>query len=296
MSNPLLIRGGTVVTAEGQHLADVLIRDERIAAVGPSLAAEPNATVLDADGCLVMPGLVDAHVHFALNTGIFRTDDDFGIGTRSAACGGVTTVVDFATQLAGMRPIEAVAQRMAEADPLVHIDYALHCMITDFPVYHEPSIADLVRVGVPSIKVYTTYRPNYYCDDAKLVRIMRAAAEASALVMVHAENDSLVSEATQTLVNLGRTGLQYHSLARPALPVPGAGGRGQPVCRPLFDAGHGSPDPQGAAGRTGRHRRDLSPVFTLFRLCLRRLAPGVVYHAATHSGRGASSTVVAGRR
>ena len=213
----LLIRGGTVVTAEGQQAADVLIRDGRVAAVGPNLPVKTDDTVLDAAGCLVLPGLVDAHVHLALDTGIYRTDDDFGIGTRSAACGGVTTIVDFATQLTGMRPIEAVAQRMAEADPLVHIDYALHCMITDFPVHAEPSLADLVRVGVPSVKVYTTYRPNYYADDAKLLRIMRAAAEADALVMVHAENDAIVSEATQALVAAGRTRLAYHAVARPAI-------------------------------------------------------------------------------
>jgi len=145
----LIIKNGTVVTAEGRQQADVLIRDGRVAAVGPNLPVEAGDGVLDAAGCLVLPGLVDAHVHLALDTGIYRTDDDFGIGTRSAACGGVTTIVDFATQLAGMRPVEAVAGRMAEADPLVHIDYALHCMITDFPVGAEPSLADLVAAGVP---------------------------------------------------------------------------------------------------------------------------------------------------
>lgn len=217
MSDRLLIQGGTVVTATGQARADVLIEDERIGAVGPGLAALPGDRVVDAAGCYVMPGLVDAHVHFALDTGIFQTDDDFGIGTRSAACGGVTTVVDFATQLAGQTPAEAVALRRAEADPLVHIDYALHCMITDFPIDAEPSIADLVAAGVPSVKVYTTYRPNYFCDDAKLLRIMRASAAAGALVMVHAENDPIVSEAGQALIDAGRTSLAYHGAARPPL-------------------------------------------------------------------------------
>ncbi len=215
--NGLLIRGGTVVTADGRASGDVLIRDEKIVAVGADIAPEAGETVVDAAGCLVMPGLVDAHVHMALDTGIYRTDDDFGIGTRSAAAGGVTTIVDFATQLAGQTPVEAVRLRQQEADPLVYIDYGLHCMITDFPVGAEPSLADLVAMGVPSVKVYTTYRPNYFADDAKLLRIMRAAGEAKALVMVHAENDPLVTEATETLVAAGRTGLQYHAVARPAL-------------------------------------------------------------------------------
>lgn len=205
------------MTADGRARADVLIRDEKIVAVAPELAADGGDRVLDAGECLVMPGLVDAHVHMALDTGIYRTDDDFAIGTRSAAAGGVTTIVDFATQLAGQTPVEAVRLRQQEADPLVYIDYGLHCMITDFPIGREPSLADLVAAGVPSVKVYTTYRPNYFCDDAKLLRIMRAASNANALVMVHAENDPLVTEATETLVAAGRTGLQYHAVARPAL-------------------------------------------------------------------------------
>lgn len=217
MTNRLLIKGGTVVTESGRQRADVFIRDERVVAVGPDLMVDADTQVLDAAGCLVLPGLVDAHVHFALDTGIFQTDDDFAIGTRSAACGGVTTIVDFATQLQGQSPVEAVRRRRAEADPLVHIDYALHCMITDFPVDAAPSLVDLVRIGVPSVKVYTTYRPNYYCDDAKLLRIMSAAAEAGALVMVHAENDAIVSEASATLVSQGRTALAYHGVARPAV-------------------------------------------------------------------------------
>ncbi len=217
MSDRLLVRGGTVVTVEGRTQADVLIEAGRIAAVASYLQPLPGERVVEAQGCYVMPGLVDAHVHFALDTGIYRTDDDFGIGTRSAACGGVTTVVDFATQLAGQTPAEAVALRQAEADPLVHIDYALHCMVTDFPLGAEPSIADLVAAGVPSVKVYTTYRPNYFCDDARLLRIMRASAEAGALVMVHAENDPLVSEAGQALIQAGRTSLAYHGAARPPL-------------------------------------------------------------------------------
>ncbi len=217
MSDRLLVRGGTVVTAEGRARADVLIEAGRVAAVGGDLQPLAGDHVVAAQGCYVMPGLVDAHVHFALDTGIYRTDDDFGIGTRSAACGGVTTVVDFATQLAGQTPAEAVALRRAEADPLVHIDYALHCMVTDFPLGAEPSLADLVAAGAPSVKVYTTYRPNYFCDDARLLRIMRASAEAGALVMVHAENDPIVSEAGQALIDAGRTGLAYHGAARPPL-------------------------------------------------------------------------------
>ena len=215
MTDRLLVRGGTVVTAQGRAVADVLIENERVAHVAPDIQPGPGDTVVDAAGCYVLPGLVDAHVHFALDTGVFKTDDTFEIGTRSAACGGVTTIVDFATQLKGMTPVEAVAQRRAEADPQVCIDYALHCMVTDFPVGAEPSLADLVQAGAPSVKLYTTYRPNYFCDDAKMLRVMAAAAEAGALVMVHAENDPIVTEAAEALAVAGRTGLAFHGAARP---------------------------------------------------------------------------------
>lgn len=212
----MLIRNGTLVTAEGMLRADLRVEGERIAAVG-DLLPQPGETVLDAGGCFVLPGLVDPHVHIALDTGIYRTDDDWFIGTRAAAFGGVTTVIDFATQFRGQSLEEALEARLEEAREKAVVDYALHMMVTDLPPGREGALHRLVERGVAGIKLYTTYRPNYYADDATVLRLMRAAGAFGLMTMVHCENDALVSEATERLKAEGRTSLREHGRSRPPL-------------------------------------------------------------------------------
>ncbi len=217
MTHPqTIVKGGTIVTAESTFPGDVLIAGERIAAVGTDLPQAKNARVIDARGCIVLPGIIDAHTHIQLDTGIYKTPDDWLIGTTTAACGGVTTVIDFATQFPGQGLAEAVANRLEEARPAV-IDYGLHCMVTDLPPGGEGQLKELVELGVPSIKLYTTYRPNYFADDATILRLMQAAAQRGILTTVHCENDALVTAAAQALVAAGKTDLANHGRARPAL-------------------------------------------------------------------------------
>ena len=212
----LLIRGGTLVTPEGLVEADLLVQEERIKAVGRGLPTAHDTRVIEAEGCYVLPGVIDAHVHIALDTGIYKTPDDWFIGTRAAACGGVTTVVDFATQFPGQSLREAVEARLEEARDAV-IDYGFHVMVTDLPPGREGELADLVEMGTPSVKLYTTYRPNYYADDATILRLMEACAELGILPLVHCENDDLVTARTEALVAAGETGWRYHGRSRPAL-------------------------------------------------------------------------------
>jgi dihydropyrimidinase len=215
--NRILIRGGTLVTPDGCFPGDVAIEDESIVAVGAGLRMTEQFSVLDARGCIVLPGLIDCHTHIALDTGIYRTADDWEIGTRTAACGGVTTVIDYATQYQGQSLKQAVQNRRAEAENQACIDYGLHCMVTDLPRGREEELGDLIRMGVPSIKLYTTYRPNYYADDDLLLRMFRASASGGLLVTVHCENDALVTAATGDLVARGETSWRYHGRGRPAL-------------------------------------------------------------------------------
>jgi dihydropyrimidinase len=215
-SATLLIKGGTLVTPAGVVEADLLAQGERIKAIGRDLPAVHDTLVIDAVGCYVFPGVIDAHTHIALDTGIYRTPDDWFVGTRAAACGGVTTVVDFATQFPGQTLREAVEARLAEARDAV-IDYAFHVMVTDLGPGREGELADLVELGAPSVKLYTTYRPNYYADDATILRLMEACADLGLLPLVHCENDALVTAQTEALVAAGETGWRYHGRARPAL-------------------------------------------------------------------------------
>ncbi len=232
----LLIRNGILVTELETFSADILVEGERIAAIGQNLPAPADAEIIDAAGCYVLPGVIDPHVHIQLDTGVFRTADDWETGTATAALGGVTTVIDFATQFPHQTAKEGVAARhrevlgleTADLDQLAssppqtphppYIDYALHCMLTVLPDEDEELDAwmhDLKDAGVSAIKIYTTYRPNYYQNDAELLRSMRAAARADLVVMLHAENDAIVSDATQRLVAAGKTDLSYHGKARP---------------------------------------------------------------------------------
>lgn len=217
MAGRLIIRDGQVVTPAAVLSADVLVDRGRIAGVvEPGAVAWPGSRVIDARGCLVFPGVVDPHTHIQLDTGIYRTVDDWEIGTRTAAFGGVTTVLDFATQFPGMTFPEALDARLRECEPAL-IDYGLHMMVTDLP--RDPGAArrwleELRDLGVPSIKLYTTYRPNYYADDATLLHTFRAMP-GDMLAMIHCENDAMVTDATARLVAAGKTSWAYHGQGRP---------------------------------------------------------------------------------
>lgn len=220
MTQQLLIQNGTLITPQGEIEADLRIVDERIQSIGLELAAQPGEEVIDARGCVVLPGLVDPHTHIQLDTGIYKTPDDWAVGTRTAACGGVTTVIDFATQFPGQDVRQAVANRIDEVNDVAHIDFGLHVMLTELPesdAVLDGWMADLARLGTPAAKVYTTYRPNYYQSDDGLLRVFKAAARHGVVVMIHCENDDLVSAETARLVQANLTGLAYHGQARPSL-------------------------------------------------------------------------------
>jgi len=214
--SPLLVRGGTLVTAERMISADALIAEGKIQAIGTNLLLPETCRVIDAGGLLVLPGIIDAHTHIQLDTGLYQTADNWFEGSRAAAYGGITTVVDFATQFPGQSFEQALVDRLVESAPSV-IDYAFHMMITDLPPGQEDELGVLPELGIQSIKMYTTYRPTYYADDAKLLRWLEAAGRYGLVSLVHCENDALVTAQTESLVQSGRTGWAYHGSARPAL-------------------------------------------------------------------------------
>lgn len=216
-SQRLVIVNGRVVTSDRVIAADVVVDGERITGLVAPGSAPEAPRMIDASGCYVFPGIIDAHTHIMLDTGIYRTVDSWEAGTRAAAFGGVTTVIDFANQIIGS-PFEAALEaRRAEAAEAV-IDYAFHMVVLkpeSESAVLEASLRDLLNLGVTSIKLFTTYRPNYYVDDATILRIFQAMPPGM-IAMVHCENDSIVTDATQRLVAQGKTAWRYHAEARPA--------------------------------------------------------------------------------
>jgi dihydropyrimidinase len=231
----MLIRGATVVTADGERNADVLVRDGKVAEVREGIAGD--ADVIDATGLLALPGVVDPHTHLLLDTGTARTADDFESGSRSAAAGGVTTFLDFAPQQAGQRFAQALQSRRALIEGRSHIDYGIHLNIAHLPPGWEGDLAGLVEAGVTSAKIYTTYRGTiFYADDWTWYRLMERSGATGFLVQVHAENDAIVEGMSQQLVDEGKRSLKYHALARPGIAEAEAVGRGL-----IFSRATGSP-------------------------------------------------------
>lgn len=212
-----IIRNGTILSPQTSFQGDVLIEDETFTGISvPNAISWEDAQQIEASGCYILPGVVDAHTHIQLDTGVFQTDDDWKVGTKSAAYGGVTTVVDFATQFAGQSFREALDNRLAESQP-AYIDYSYHMMVTDLardPQRAARDLAELRDMGIPSIKLYTTYKPNYYADDALILHTLRAMPD-DMLALFHCENNDMVEDATARLVEEGKTGWRYHGQSRP---------------------------------------------------------------------------------
>jgi len=212
----LLVRGGTVVNPGGSLAADVLLDGETIAAVAPDL--DPTGhEVIDAGGALVIPGALDPHTHFDLPVGAVRSADDWSSGTAAAACGGTTTVVDFAG--AGREPPdEALRGWHAKADGRATIDYGFHLTVTEVPEDPADALARFrwfVDEGVTSVKLYLAYPERLMVDEATLRRALVASREAGVLVCVHAEGGLEAVRRTERVLASGETGPIGVTMARP---------------------------------------------------------------------------------
>jgi dihydropyrimidinase len=216
VTNGLLVRGGTVVSPRAQRRADVRCRDGKIVEICPDLNAD-GEEILDAGDALVLPGVVDPHVHFALEAAPHRTADDFDAGSAAALAGGVTTFIDFAHQHAGQTFESAIDARLLEAVSS-RADYTLHLIVTDISEGQLQEMPRLTQRGITSAKVYSTYRAaGFFCDDYTILRFMRCAAELGWVVMVHCENDAIVEGTRVEFLRAGKSAFRYHAASRPPL-------------------------------------------------------------------------------
>jgi dihydropyrimidinase len=211
-----LLRHGTVVNASGQQRADVQVDDERIVAVGADLP-DSGGRVIDATGRLLLPGGVDVHTHLDLPSGEIRTADDFASGTMAAACGGTTTVVDYATQERGGSLRQALDQWMARAAGHAAVDFGFHVCIADVRPEVEAEMAALVAEGVTSFKLFMAYPGRLMLGDGDIFRVLRRAADIGGLVCLHAENGSVIDVLVREALAAGRTEPVFHARTRPPL-------------------------------------------------------------------------------
>src|ERR1700745_376034 len=215
MSFDTIIRNGSVVTATDTYLADVAISNGKIAAIGANLPAENTSKILDASGKLVMPGGIDVHTHLDMPFGGTTSADDFETGTRAAAFGGTTTLIDFAIQYKGQSLRQAFDTWMGKASHKAVCDYAFHCIVTDVSGGQLSEMNDLVHEGVTSFKLFMAYPGVFMLDDGSIFKALQSTSKNGSIVCMHAENGSAIDVIVQQALAEGKRAPKYHALTRP---------------------------------------------------------------------------------
>ncbi len=209
-----LFKNGTIVTATETVEADVLVEDERVVLIGLSLEAEADRTI-DASGRYVMPGGIDPHTHMDLPFGGSFCSDDFATGTRAAAFGGTTTIVDFALQGTdeGLRPgLDLWLEKAGKS----YTDFGLHMIVKRIDDQVLKEMDELVGEGVTSFKLFMAYPGVFMLDDGSIFRAMQRAADSGALIMMHAENGGPIDVLVQQYLAEGKTDPMWHGRSRPS--------------------------------------------------------------------------------
>lgn len=209
----LLIKNGTIVTEKEMFRGDIAVKDGIIVSIGNDLSDIPCENVVDATGKLVLPGAIDAHTHLAMPFGGTVSADGYYAGTRAAACGGTTTVFDFALQDFDETMMDVIRRRDALAAPEAAVDYAFHIGVKDVHGDLLDSMKEAVDYGVPSFKVFMVY--DFGVTDGVFYRVLEKAKEIGALICVHAENNEMVNTLVDKYISEGKTDAWYHYLSRP---------------------------------------------------------------------------------
>jgi dihydropyrimidinase len=210
-----IIKNGTIVTAETTFKGDILVKGEKIKAIGQNLDTSKckDVEVIDARGKLVLPGAIDGHTHLAMPFGGTISADDYESGTRAAACGGTTTVFDFVLQDFGENLVDAVKRRDAICAPQATIDYAFHTGVKDLSGDLIDSLQESVKYGVSSFKVFMVY--DFGVTDGLFYQVLRKAKEVGALIGVHAENKEIINTLVSEFKAAGKLSAWYHYESRP---------------------------------------------------------------------------------
>ena len=213
-----LIRNGRVITASDDYVADVLMQGGVIHTIGRQIEVGEDVVVVDATGLYVLPGGVDTHVHLENVIGPTITCDTFASGTRAAAFGGTTTVVDFALQTATDSPLGAIARAQRSAESQVAVDFSLHVIVTRVDEQVLKDVRHAMHFeGVTSFKMFMAYPGVMMADDAAIFRMLRQVGADGGMVALHAENGTVIDLLIKEALEAGHTSPRYHALTRPAI-------------------------------------------------------------------------------
>jgi len=210
-----VVVNGRIVTATDTYWGDVAIQDGKIAAIGHGGLRENAARVIDASGKYVLPGGIDVHTHLDMPFGGTTSSDDFESGTRAAAFGGTTTLIDFAIQYKGQPLRKAFDTWMEKASTKAVCDYSFHCIITELGKDQLDEMNALVQDGVTSFKLFMAYPGVFMLDDASIFKALRRTAENGGLICMHAENGNAIDVIVQQALAEGKKAPKYHALTRP---------------------------------------------------------------------------------
>src|SRR5271163_2844160 len=210
-----IITNGQVVTAADTYASDVAISDGKITAIGQNLPRNNATKIVDAGGKYVLPGGIDVHTHLDMPFGGTNSADDFETGTRAAAFGGTTTLIDFAIQYKGQTLRTAFDTWMKKASSRAVADYSFHCIITDLADAQLEEMNALVREGVTSFKLFMAYPGVFMLDDGSIFKAFQATAKNGGLVCMHAENGNAIDVIVQQALAEGKRAPKYHALTRP---------------------------------------------------------------------------------
>ncbi len=210
----VLIKNGRIITAVDDYMADIFIAEESITTIGNSLDMVADQ-IIDASNKYVIPGGIDPHTHLDMPFGGTVSADNFETGTRAAAHGGTTTLIDFAIQAKGTSTLKALDIWHAKAEGKTAIDYGFHMIVTDLDDNRVHEMKMLADEGVTSYKLFMAYPGVLYVDDGTIYRAMRKAGEDGTVVCMHAENGIVIDEIVKKALSEGKTEPKYHGLTRP---------------------------------------------------------------------------------
>lgn len=209
-----IIKNGTIVTASDTFKADIAIKNEKIVEIGENIQETEGDRIYDANGMYLIPGGIDAHTHLDMPFGGTFSSDDFCTGTKAAAIGGTTSIVDFAIQPQGKTLHETIDIWRDKADKKAVIDYGIHIAVTQLNDDVKKEIPQVISEGYSSFKVFMVY-DNMRVDDLALIEVLKTASDAGGLIGVHAENYYVIKHLVEKLLSEGKIEPKYHAVSRP---------------------------------------------------------------------------------